>query len=75
MLSQFYCIPATNGTNSVKEKIPFKREETLSRTWIIRGDLPAEDKLGIQRKEDGGQRRMRTIKTKMYGNIISDKIY
>ena len=31
----------------------FTEEETSSRTWIIRGDFPAEDQLGKERKEDG----------------------
>ena len=37
---------------------PFKREETLNRTWLIKGDLPAKYKLGKGRKEeeDGAER-------------------
>ena len=36
-----------------KEKLPFKREETSSRTRIISGDFPAEGQLGEERKKEG----------------------
>ena len=45
----------TFNSNSGKEKLPLKREETSSRIWIIRGDVPAEDQQGQERKEKRGR--------------------
>ena len=59
------------------EKLSFKREETSSRTWNIRGDLPAEDQPGKERKEerDRTERMGGREERRLYiDNIIQDKL-